>query len=82
MNDVNHITELVRTIVSQLVDNPSAIMIEEKSGDRTTVISITVPKDEVGKIIGREGKIITSIRTICENIAAKNEKRVNIHIID
>lgn len=82
MAEVNNITELVKTIVSQLVDNPQDIIIEEKSGNRTTVISITVPKEEVGKIIGREGKIITSIRTICENIAAKNEKRVNIHIID
>jgi len=82
MAEANNITELVKTIVSQLVDNPEEIIIEEKSGNRTTVISITVPKEEVGKIIGREGKIITSIRTICENIAAKNEKRVNIHIID
>ncbi len=82
MAEVNNITELVKTIVGQLVDNPEKVVIEEKSGNRTTVISITVPKEEVGKIIGREGKIITSIRTICENIAAKNEKRVNIHIID
>jgi len=82
MAEVNNITELVKTIVGQLVDNPEQVVIEEKSGNRTTVISITVPKEEVGKIIGREGKIITSIRTICENIAAKNEKRVNIHIID
>jgi len=82
MADSNDITELVRTVVGMLVDEKDKILIEEKSGNRTTVISITVPKEEVGKIIGREGKIITSIRTICENIAAKNEKRVNIHIID
>jgi predicted RNA-binding protein YlqC (UPF0109 family) len=76
------ITELVKEVVECLVDTPDKVQIEEKSGERTTVINIVVPKEEVGKIIGREGKIITSIRTICENIAAKHSKRVNIHIID
>lgn len=76
------ITELVREIVQCLVDNPEDVDIEERSGARTTVINITVPKEDVGKIIGKEGRIITAIRTISENIAAKYEKRVNIHIID
>ena len=76
------IPELVREVVECLVDKPESVKIEENSGERTTVINIMVPKEEVGKIIGREGKIITAIRTICENIAAKYSKRVNIHIID
>ncbi len=76
------ITELVKEVVICLVDEPDKIQIEEKSGERTIVINITVPKEEVGKIIGREGRIITAIRTISENIAAKLQKRVNIHIID
>lgn len=76
------IPELVREVVQCLVDKPEEVDIEERSGERTTVINITVPKDEVGKIIGKEGRIITAIRTISENIAAKYEKRVNIHIID
>jgi hypothetical protein len=76
------IPQLVKEVVECLVDKPEEVQIEEKSGERTTVINITVPKDEVGKIIGREGRIITAIRTISENIAAKYQKRVNIHIID
>ena len=76
------ISGLVRTIVELLVDEPDKIQIDEISGDRTTVINIVVPKTEVGKIIGKEGRVIVSLRTICENVAAKNGKRVNIHIID
>ena len=76
------VKELVGNIIKCLVDNPELIQIEEKSGDRTTVINITVPKEEVGKIIGRNGRIISAIRTIAENISAKYSRRVNIHIID
>lgn len=76
------ITELVKEVVNCLVDNPESVEIEDKSGERSTVINIIVPKDEVGKIIGSQGKIITAIRTICENIAAKHSRRVSIHIID
>jgi len=76
------ITDLVREVVQCLVDKPEQIQIDEITGDRTVVINITVPKDEVGKIIGRQGRIITAIRTIAENIAAKLGKRVSIHIID
>jgi len=82
MSDTNPITGLVTNIVGQLVDDPSKVEIEEKSGSRSTVLSIIVPKDEVGKIIGKDGKIITAIRTISENIAAKHDKRISIHIID
>jgi len=76
------IVELVRNIIACLIEDPAEIKIEESSGQRTIVITITVPKDEIGKIIGKKGKIASAIRTICENIAAKDNKRVNIHIID
>ena len=76
------IKNLLHAIIEKLVDQPDKIQIEEVSGERTSVINIIVPKSEVGKIIGKDGKVIISLRTIFENIAAKNNKRVNIHIID
>ena len=82
MSDCLTVTQLVEEVVKCLVDDPTGVKIEEKSGERTTVINIEVKKEDVGKIIGKSGRIITAMRTICENIAAKNDKRVNIHIID
>lgn len=76
------ILDLLLKIVTELVDDPSKVEISEVSGDRTSVINIIVPKSEVGKIIGKDGRVIVAIRTIFENMAAKNGKRVNIHIID
>ncbi len=81
-NEVMTITQLVSEIVKCLIDNPAAIQIEEATGDRTVVIQIRVDKSDIGKVIGKSGRIISSMRTICENIAAKNDKRVSIHIID
>lgn len=81
-SEILQISQLIREIVKCLVDNTEAINIKEEHGDRSIVLSITVAKEDVGKIIGKQGKIVTSIRNICENIAAKNDKRINIHVID
>lgn len=82
MSEVMTVSKLVYEIVHCLVDNHQKIEIKEEHGDRTIVLSITVDKTDVGKIIGKQGKIISSIRNICENIAAKNNQRINIHVID
>ena len=76
------IKDLVHQIVACLVDDIDAINIDENNGDRSIVLNITVAKTDVGKIIGKSGKIISAIRSICENIAAKRNKRINIHVID
>ena len=81
-DSVLEISALVKEIIRCLVDNLEKIDIKEEHGDRTVVLNISVAKEDVGKVIGKQGKIISSIRNICENIAAKNEKRINIHVID
>lgn len=82
MENCLSISELVREIIKCLVDDLDNIEIKEEHGDRTIVLSINVSKTDVGKIIGKKGKIISAIRAICENIAAKNDRRINIHVID
>jgi len=76
------VSELIVEISKCLCDNLPDIKIEEKTGEKSTVININVARSDIGKIIGKQGSIISSIRTICENISAKNQKRVSVHIID
>lgn len=76
------ITPLIESIVKSLVDNPDAIHIEERAGDRMIVITIASDKSDTGKIIGRNGTIITALRTIFKNVAAKHKKRVDINVLD
>lgn len=82
MSTIMTISEMIKNIVMCIVDDPDAVNIEETSGDRSTVINIRIAKPDVGKIIGREGKTIMAIRTISENIATKNKKRVTVNVID
>lgn len=76
------VPELIVEICKCLCDSPEEIKVEDKSGEKSAVIHINVAKSDIGKVIGKQGNIISAIRTICENISAKNHKRVSIHIID
>ena len=68
---------LVENIVKSLVDAPESVLIEEKAGHRTSVINISTAREDIGKIIGKSGKVITALRVLIENIASKNGKRVS-----
>ncbi len=69
-------------IVSSIVDKPDAVHIEEQEADGITNLIITVDKEDMGKIIGKEGKVIRSIRNIMKIKAIKNDKRINVSIAD
>ena len=73
--------ELVRYLVSNLVENPDQIEItSNEESDKVTIISVKVCKDDVGKVIGRNGKIAGSIRTIVKSASAKTGKRFIVKI--
>ena len=73
--------ELVEYIVKALVDKPEAVRIDETEGDAVTILEINVASDEVGKVIGREGRIANAVRTVVKAAAAKNQKRVSVEIM-
>lgn len=74
--------ELVLYIAKALVDNPDKVEIKETAGDRATVIELKVEESDRGKIIGKEGRIIKSIRTIVNSASAKSDKRATVEIVE
>ncbi len=74
--------ELISCIVKSLVDNQEAVKIKEIGGEKTTVIELSVDKNDLGKIIGKEGKTIKAIRTILNAASKKSGKKAVLEIIE
>ncbi len=74
--------ELIEFIVSKLVDNPEDVSITCQDGDDIVNVYITVNKDDMGKIIGKQGRIAKAIRTVVKGASAKSGIKYNIEIRD
>ena len=74
--------EILETIISTLVSNPEAISINQIDGEQSVIFEVKVAEEDMGKIIGRQGTIAKSIRTIMKAVAAKENKRVSIEFLD
>jgi predicted RNA-binding protein YlqC (UPF0109 family) len=75
--------EFIEFIAKHLVDNPDSVSIEEKkSDDKKTVFTLKVNADDVGKVIGKQGKTAQAIRTLLTAVAAKEGKRAILEILD
>ena len=73
--------ELVEYLTKSLVDEPEAVQVEEADAGRMTVYEVTVAEDEVGKIIGRQGKVIRAIRTVVKAAATRHGARVDVDVL-
>jgi len=73
--------ELVEYIVKALVDKPDAVSVKETQGDTVTILEVRTAPDDSGKVIGREGRIANSIRTIVKAAAAKQQKKISVEIL-
>lgn len=74
--------DLVRFIVDSLVDNKDAVTIESSEEDGVLVINIISEKDQIGKIIGKQGRIAKAIRTIVKAGANNKKIKVSVEIIE
>ena len=74
--------ELIELIIKGIVDNPDKVEINEIIGERSSIFEVRVDSSDIGKIIGRQGRNIKSIRTIVNAAAQKDNKRVIIEIVD
>jgi len=74
--------DILTTIVKALVDNPDDVAVEENDDNGFVTLAISVNKDDMGKIIGKEGKVIRSIRNIMKIPAMKQGKKVQISLAE
>ncbi len=81
-NDEVSMKELVEFIAKALVDEVGRIEINEIAGNQTNIIELKVAKEDIGKVIGRQGRTADAIRTILNCAAAKLSKRYILQIID
>jgi predicted RNA-binding protein YlqC (UPF0109 family) len=75
-------TELLEFLVRALVEDPSAVVVEELEEDGDLVYEITVADDDLGRVIGKGGRIANAIRTIAKAAAVRIDRRVIVDILD
>ena len=73
--------ELVEVIAKSLVDHPEDVRVEEKQQDRQVTLELRVVEDDMGKVIGRQGRIAKAMRTVVKAAATRENKKVSVDII-
>jgi len=74
--------ELVEFIARSLVDNPDEVAVREVEGEQTSVLELSVAREDLGKVIGKQGRTARAIRTLLGAVSAKARKRVVLEILE
>ena len=74
--------ELLLYMAKNLVDNPEAVSVTEISEEEGTVLELRVAEGDMGKVIGRQGRIAKEIRTIIKTVAQRTGEKVTVEIVD
>jgi predicted RNA-binding protein YlqC (UPF0109 family) len=74
--------ELIKYIAQALVDNPDEVSVSEIEGNQTSVLELKVAKEDLGKVIGKQGRTARAMRTILSAASAKVKKRSVLEIIE
>lgn len=74
--------QLLHTIVSALVDYPEAVEVTQVDGETTCILEIRVAPEDIGKVIGRQGRNIASLRTLLHAIGAKEKKHILLEVLE
>lgn len=72
----------LEAIITSLVNDPSSVSINEVDGEKAIIFEVKVAESDMGKVIGREGRVAKAIRTIMKSLAGKEGKKVNVEFID
>jgi len=74
--------ELVEHIAKALVDNPDQVVVQAVEGGQATVLELRVAPDDIGRVIGKQGRTARSLRTILNAAGVKHNKRFNLEIVE
>jgi len=74
--------ELVLFLAKQLVNHPGAVDVKETQADTTSVLELRVAKEDIGRVIGKQGRTAKSIRTILNAVASRTNRKVVLEIIE
>ena len=74
--------ELLTYMIQNLVDNPQEVSVTEREGGGGTVYEVRVADGDMGKVIGRQGRIIKEVRVLMKAVAQRKGKRVSVEVID
>ena len=74
--------QVLETIVKNIVENPDEVTITEKEEDNKVIFEVKVPESDMGRIIGKQGKVANSIRTLIRALNSKDKKRISIEFLD
>ena len=72
--------EVVEIIAKALVDHPEDVVVDEKQEDRMTLIELHVASDDMGKVIGKQGRIAKAIRTVAKAAGTRENKKVKVEV--
>ena len=74
--------ELLLYVAKNLVDNPDSVSVAQSKTEEGTVLDLRVATEDMGKVIGRQGRIARDIRTIVKAVAQRNGEKVSVEIVD
>ncbi len=74
--------DLVEFVAQQLVNNPQAVDVKETQGDTASVLELRVAKEDLGRVIGKQGRTAKSIRTILNAVASRTSRKVVLEIVE
>jgi predicted RNA-binding protein YlqC (UPF0109 family) len=74
--------EVIERIVRELVDHPELVSVNELDGRQSTILELRVAKEDIGKVIGKQGRTAAALRTILSAVSAKEKKRAVLEILE
>src|ERR1700678_2653017 len=77
----DHVGDLIRRMIVSIVDTPSSVTVEATGENGRTLYQVSVAGDEVGQVIGRDGRIARAMRTMLAAVARKEKRRIELNIV-